>query len=578
MCGISGTVGLHRYDWEKVSRVQQHRGPDNLGYFEDRDDAVLLVHNRLSIIDLSAEANQPFTDHSGRYKIIFNGEVYNYIELRAKLNYPFRTKSDTEVVLAAFIEWGPSCLHHFIGMFAFVVWDTREKTLFAARDRFGVKPFYYARAGNAIVFGSEIKSLFAFGVPKECDVRTWANYLHKGMYDHSEFTFWKDVLKLQPGHYLTFSKHKSLEIHRWYDLHEAVTSRGLDIRPEETILEELRSLLKNAVALRFRSDVPVGVFLSGGLDSAALYGIVRNLFGDVSDINTFTFYANDPLYDERPWVEQLLGHAGSKNHFCELKIEEVPQLCSAVFNSQEEPFGGFPTLAFSLLHRKARQLGVTVLLDGNGIDEGWAGYDYYENADTTDVSRGPVQASSSHFSLTQCLQQDFILQERPVEYTLAGRDKMEVLQYRDILYAKIPRAMRFADRVSMMYSNELREPFLDHRIMELGLSQPPAHKIRHGTRKYLVRKAVENLIEGRVANAPKRPVQTPQREWLRAGLRDWVASHLDHVQASGVKDWFGNGQIEKFWDYYKNSDVDNSFPVWQLISLSLALDYKLKNE
>jgi asparagine synthase (glutamine-hydrolysing) len=576
MCGISGAVGPIQFDLEKATSVQHHRGPDNLGVFENPEDAVVLIHNRLSIIDLSAEANQPFADVSGRYRIIFNGEVYNYIELRNKLNYSFRTKSDTEVVLAAFIQWGPRCLDEFIGMFSFVVWDAQEKILFAARDRFGVKPFYYAMRGKAFVFGSEIKSIFSFGSPMTFDVRTWATYLNKGLYDHAEFTFWDGVYKLLPGHHLTFSESRGLQITRWYDFPEIIFNREPDRRTENEILEELRHLLKDAVALRFRSDVPVGVFLSGGLDSASLYGIMKSLFGDVSDINTFTFYSETPAYDERPWVEKIIGNPGARNHFCELRIDDVPRLSADVFKSQEEPFGGFPTLAFSLLHREARHAHVPVLLDGNGIDEGWAGYDYYERPETVETGRGPVQATTSRFLLSECLRSEFSANERPNDFNFKSRDKLEALQCRDIVFSKIPRAMRFADRVSMMYSNELREPFLDHRILELGLVQPRSNKIRNGMGKFMVRRAVEGLIKEEVANAPKRPVQTPQREWLREGLKDWVAEHISNIHRSHAKEWFDLQQLEKFWSYYKDSGVDNSFPIWQLISLSLAIDYGRK--
>lgn len=575
MCGISGAVGDVSYDKQTIGNVQGHRGPDNTGLFEDSDQQVLLVHNRLSILDLSVQANQPFTDNSGRYVIAFNGEVYNYIELRKKLDtYDFKTKGDTEVVLAAFIKWGAECLNHFIGMFSFAVWDKVKKELFAARDRFGVKPFHYRVTPSSFSFGSEIKSLFAFGLPKELDVQTWSTYLNTGMYDHSEFTFWKGAHRLLPGHYLTYSLANGLAIKQWYNLPAIVSARGLDVRAEHQIIEELVELLIESVKLRFRADVPVGILLSGGLDSSLLWGLVEKAFGTTGNINTFTFFTDSPAYDERPWVKHLLGKPTDKNHFCELRYQDVPQLCADVQKYQEEPFGGFPTLAFSLLHKRAKETGVTVLLDGNGIDEGWAGYDYYEKADAVEFAKGPVQSAKSDFSLTACLQEDFIKQKRDFSFQPISGDTMQNLQYRDIMFAKIPRAMRFADRVSMMYSRELREPMLDHRIIELGLTQPAIHKIRNGVRKYLVREAGKGLIKNNVLEASKRPVQTPQREWIKNELGSWTDSHIENIISSEAGTWMNANSIRGLWKHYRQHDIDNSFPIWQLISLSLMLELK----
>ena len=578
MCGISGAVGKVEYDVQTIGEVQAHRGPDNFGFFEDVEQQVLLCHNRLSIIDLTVQANQPLTDNSGRFVIIFNGEVYNYIELREKIdNYFFKTRSDTEVVLAAYIKWGPDCLTHFIGMFSLAIWDKQEKKLFAARDRFGVKPFHFTVTKSSFFFGSEIKSLFAFGLSKEFDVQTWSTYLDTGMYDHSEFTFWKGAYRLLPGHYLTYSLADGLIISQWYDLPGIILKNGVDRREESQIVEELTELLIDSVKLRFRSDVPVGILLSGGLDSSLLWGLVEKAFGSTGDINTFTFFTDSAVYDESDWVRKLLGAPTDKNHFCELRHQDVPQLCMDVQKYQEEPFGGFPTLAFSLLHKRAKEVGIKVLLDGNGIDEGWAGYDYYEQADKVLMEKGPVQSARSEISLSPCLNKDFRMRKRDFVFQSGTLDKMQDLQYRDIMFAKIPRAMRFADRVSMMHSRELREPMLDHRIIELGMAQPAINKIRNGVRKYLVRQAGKGLIKNNVLEATKRPVQTPQREWLKNELKSWTLDHIENVLSSEVRDWMDVDKVRSFWKHYQQHDIDNSFPVWQLVSLSLMLETKRSN-
>lgn len=574
MCGIAGVVGKATYDRSRVGSVQHHRGPDFTGYYEDLQPQVLLCHNRLSIIDLSVLANQPLTDVSGRYVIVFNGEVYNYLELRNKLDYPFQSRGDTEVVLASYMKWGAACLDQFVGMFAFAIWDKQEKELFAARDRFGVKPFHYAVSPDGFVFGSEIKALFELGIPRTPDEQAWSTYLVAGMYDHDQYTFWKGVSRLLPGHCLWYSESAGLRTRSWYDLSARVSSQGTDDREEKLVTEELRSLLLESVKLRFRSDVPVGILLSGGVDSSLLWGLINKAIGNTDKLNTFTFYTDDPAYDERPWVRELLGTVSPSNHFIELRHQDVPALATSVMSFQEEPFGGFPTLAFSLLHQRARERGITVLLDGNGIDEGWAGYDYYQRAGEVNLQKGPVQASQSDFDLQSCLTAEFKHVATPFAFPSFAGDAMRNVQMRDLMFAKIPRAMRFADRVSMMYSRELREPFLDHRIVELGLRQPDHRKIRNGVRKYLVRKAGEGIIKGSVLDAIKRPVQTPQREWLRRELREWTDHHIDHIIQSAPSGWLHKDSVQKLWAHYCNQPVDNSFPVWQLISLSLMLESK----
>ena len=217
MCGITGIIGKKASEnlVLKMAESQQHRGPDYTGVWSD--DKVSLAHNRLSIIDLTAVANQPFSDASKRYVIVFNGEIYNYIELKKELNYPFKTHSDTEVLLAAYLEWGEGCLHKLNGMFSFAIWDTKEETLFAARDRFGVKPFMYHFSEGTLYFASEIKALFAAGIPKKHHQKVWANYFAYGSYGMPNETFWEGVNQLSPGHFLKFSSFLTY-LYRQYDI------------------------------------------------------------------------------------------------------------------------------------------------------------------------------------------------------------------------------------------------------------------------------------------------------------------------------------------------------------------------
>jgi asparagine synthase (glutamine-hydrolysing) len=572
MCGIAGIVGSgwDKRQLESMVRSQGHRGPDDRGIFVDPAGVAGLGHNRLSIIDLTSAGHQPMFNRDRSVCIVFNGEIYNYLELRSELGqYPYVSHTDTEVILAAYERWGEECVNHFIGMFAFFIWDVRARRLFAARDRFGVKPLYYSSMNDHLLFSSEIKALHEAGVPREMDAGTWATYLTSGLYDHSPRTFWKGVTQLPGGCSFSWTPDSGMSIQRWYDCAESALRAGEDGRDDETVRGELLDLLENSVSLRFRSDVPVGICLSGGLDSSLLLSLVHRVQGSDSNTKAFTFICDDPSYDETPWVRQMLENTNHPSRFCLLSAEEVPDLAARVQYHQDEPFGGIPTLGMAKIHEAARSEGVVVLLDGNGMDEAWAGYDYYLRAGEVDPAKGPVQGSRSASVNPGCLIPDFASLAFKAEMRTPFDAPLQNLQYRDIRYSKIPRAMRFADRVSMMFSRELREPFLDHRILELGLRQPDHRKIRSGLGKWLPRVLAADLMPRGVSEAPKRPVQTPQREWLRGPLRGWAEEMISNAMDGPHGSWFDRDAVKKSWGDFCQSKSDNSFYVWQWISLGL---------
>jgi asparagine synthase (glutamine-hydrolysing) len=567
MCGICGIVGLawEPRQIESMIASQHHRGPDATGEYRSPSGRAALGHNRLSIIDLSEAGRQPMSDATGRYWLVFNGEIYNYLELRRELEseVTFRTRTDTEVVLAAFAKWGAGCLDRLLGMFAFAIWDEREQSLFAARDRFGVKPFYYHRsADGSLRFASEIKAIHAGGVARHANPRAWASYLADGLYEHSEETFWEGIYALPAGHLLNWRDGR-LNLSCWYDLRD----RGLaeiDARPLEVVEEEYRSLLEESVRLRFRSDVPVGINLSGGLDSSTLLGLVQKVQGEESEVKAFTFVTGDPAYDELPWVRAMLERTHHPSIECRLSAAEVPDLAEQVQHHQDEPFGGLPTLAYARVFEQARAEGVIVLLDGQGMDEQWAGYDYYASG-----SGSTVQGVSSRATRPECLQADFRNLSRGLASQTAFADSLRNLQYRDIRHTKIPRALRFSDRVSMRSSTELREPFLDHRLVELAFRQASERKIYNGTSKWLLRRIAGGLLPYAVVEAPKRPLQTPQREWLRGPLREWAEGQIEVALSTRGGDWLEARAVRNQWQAYCAGDSDNSFFIWQWISIGL---------
>jgi asparagine synthase (glutamine-hydrolysing) len=575
MCGIAAIAGTDwtRADLGRMVGQQVHRGPDGRGIYVSPAHTAGLGHNRLRIIDLTDAGRQPMSSPNGRFWIAFNGEIYNYIELKAELGgHHYRTRTDTEVILAAYERWGADCLHRFYGMFSMVIWDEHEQRLFAARDRFGVKPLvYHHRADGTLFIASEVKALHGAGVPAQADTIAWATYLARGWSDYSSRTFWAGAQSLPPGHMLTW-KGGAITTSAWYRLSEAVGPR-VDERGIEIVEEEYTALLHDAVRLRFRSDVPVGIAVSGGVDSSALLALVAP---HADSIKAFTFVTGDARYDELPWVRRMLEHTGHRAVVCRIGASDVPDLTRAVQERQDEPFGGVPTLAYARLFEQAKAEGVTVLLDGQGMDEQWAGYDYYLQA-AAGQARPLVQGARDATVRPDCLSSEFRAVADPFQPARPFSDAIQNLQYRDTLCAKIPRALRFNDRASMRSSVELREPFLDHRLFELAMRQPPERKIAGGRTKVLLRQLVRRLAPADVVYAPKRPVQTPQREWLRGPLSGWAEASIEQA-LSRRPEWFDAGSVREAWRAYCRGESDNSFYVWQWISLALISTLSTERE
>ncbi len=570
MCGIAGIFGPSAAAPSPIAamvRSQRHRGPDDSGVYRDPRATAVLGHNRLAILDLSAAGRQPMSDPSGRWWLAFNGEIYNYRELREELaaHHRFRSQSDTEVLLAALIRWGTPCLERLIGMFAFLLWDEKEKRLLAVRDRFGVKPLYYHhRPDGTLLAASEIRALHGAGVAREADPVTWATYLARGLHDHSPRTFWEGILRLPAGHLLTWQA-GDLRIERWYDLADGVGSEP-DRSPLAEVRERYRELLAESVGLRFRADVPVGINLSGGLDSSTLLALVERTAGGARDARAFTFVTGDPRYDELSYVERMLAPTRHPLEICRLSPSEVPALAAAVHEHQDEPFGGLPTLAYARLFEAARAAGVIVLLDGQGMDEQWAGYDYYARP-LTPADAAAVQGTRQSPVRPGCLVPEFRVVAERFEPPAPFGERLRDLQYRDGCYTKLPRALRFNDRISMRASCELREPFLDHRLVELAMRQPAERKIRGGEGKWLLRELARELVPAQLVEAPKRPVQTPQREWLRGPLRGWAEEMIERALGARGGEWLDADAVRREWRRFRAGEGDNAFFVWQWISL-----------
>ena len=573
MCGIAGIIG-QKANKSRISQMletQKHRGPDFTDYYCE-ENKIVLGHNRLSSIDLSSNANQPFTSNCGNYVIVFNGEIYNYIELRNELQnkHIFRTQSDTEVLLNAYIEWGESCLDKLNGMFSLAIWNKREQLLFAARDRFGVKPLYYYFDNSNFYFASEINTLFTSGLAKIPNDKVWSSFFSEGSYGLPNETFWGNIHQLPGGNFLTF-KNNLLQIKKWYFFENQIlklqsqftTSVRLSGSGQENEEEYITNLLLKAINLRFRADVPVGFNLSGGLDSSTLLALIDQQDIDKKAVEVFTFITNDIRYDELSWVKSMLENRPFHLNVCQIAATEIPELSLKMALHQMEPYGGIPTLAYSKIFQTARQKGVKVLLDGQGADEAWAGYDYYTNN-----SQNTIQGVTNSPFRTNVLNADFAKNYTKTIYPKPFDDNLLNLQYRDLFYTKIPRALRFNDRVSMLHGTELREPFLDYELVEYVFSRPTAFKLKDGVQKWMLRKIAEKFLQKELVLAPKRPLQTPQREWLSENLKEWVTSEVETLYQNN---WFNKKELETELNAFFNGDNQSSFHIWQWINAAQLL-------
>ena len=562
MCGIAGILGKDAKSnvIDDMLMVQHHRGPDFTGKW--LEEGVALGHNRLSIIDLSNNANQPFFDETKRYAIVFNGEIYNYIELRKKLesSYSFRTTSDTEVLLAAFIFWGKDCLKYLNGMFSFAIYDSKSKSLFAARDRFGVKPFFYHKSNDSFYFSSEIKAIHAAGIKKKPHEEIWASYFVYGSYGMPDETFWEDIYQLPGGHYLEL-KNETISISKWYIFEEEIKKFD-EKMPFNVVKENYASLLKNSIELRFRADVSVGFNISGGLDSSTLLAFVNQMEGK-ENINAYTFYCGHKDYDELFWVKEMINATQNPLNKVLLTVDHFTKEIDFLTHIQDEPCGGIPTIAYSKIFKEARKNEVIVLLDGQGMDEQWAGYDYYLKKNDQ-----LIQGMKGSPFKKNVFSKEFLSKAKKPTYPTPFEDELLNKQYRDLFYTKIPRALRFNDRVSMAYSTELREPFLDHRLVEYAFVQPYEYKINNGIQKYLLRELVSEYLDDSITNSPKRPLQTPQREWLGNELKDYVETKIENLKDSDFSSWFDFDEMSYEWQKYKDGDNDSSFHIWQWVSAS----------
>jgi asparagine synthase (glutamine-hydrolysing) len=623
MCGIYASVGFAP-DPARIDIVA-HRGPDGRGWEEFASPAgpVALGHRRLAIIDLSDNALQPMPHRPSGLTLVFNGEIYNFLELRAEMEAAgerFKTRSDSEVLLRAMALWGERALDKLQGMFAFVIHDARNQRLIAARDRFGIKPLYFAETASGVAFASEIKQLIGLdGLPARMNLARVHDFLASGIMDHTAETLFAGVRQLRGGEIVVADlsqRRPTLSIRRWYPVQPAM----LDPMSEQDAAEQFRTLLGRSIDLHLRSDVPVGSCLSGGLDSSSIVCLMaerlRALSGSPKVRSVSACYA-DKSVDEKPFIDIVAEHAGTQSNIIYPRHEDVFDLAAKMTWHQDEPFGSTSIFAQWSVFAEAKRIGVKVMLDGQGADEQLAGYHsafHYYGADL--ARRGqwkmlarmmlerrrwhgsPLLQQIKHFTLPllpsalthrlrtryravaehDWLDSDAFRTIHPDRTALdIAAQSVDLLPPHDIASlcttlthaSNLQMLLHWEDRSSMAHSIEARVPFLDHRLVEFSLGLGGQHKIVGGDTKRVLRSAMDGILPEPVRQRrDKLGFATPENLWFRGPLKPMARESVEDCfrVAPGVLNETGTrALVEDMLSGRTNVD----FRLWRICNLGI---------
>lgn len=609
MCGIAGIVSLNGAPVpERLIRTMagtlSHRGPNDEGVY--CAEGIGLGHRRLSIFDLSSAGHQPMMSADGRYVIVYNGEVYNWPEIRRQLTFScWHTYTDTETILQAYVERGPECLELFNGMFAFAIWDTKEQALFLARDRIGIKPLLYGRHNGCLYFASEVKAILAGGFPKRAGEKAIYDYLRWGAIDHGQDTFFDGILHLPPGHWMRVSARNGLDIQSYWSIVDVVNNSPTVAKDEAT--RRYGELFKKSITLQARSDVPVGAFLSGGTDSSTV--VSQLVQSGVSDFWAFTYDFDTGDAGECSYAKEVADVLGVKHDHATLGHAEVPDYFDKVLYHQEAPVSSMRVLADHKLYELCRSRGRTVILEGHGGDQLGAGFEYYWMAAVMDAVRdrgadeaqrlanafmdqygipkgardeyqqharnaitaqGTATQDGRTFVRPDLLGKDFVDCHISRSLPLAHPFSSHLLntQYNDF-GGNLMRVLRYTDRASMAVGCEGRVPILDHNIVELSFCSAPDARINGTRQRHFMREAAKGMLPEKLLERPKRSVVDPQRMWLKNELRPWVRDIL-HSSAFDDLGFFDADAVRDEYDAYCALDgmPPTGFHIFQYVNIA----------
>jgi asparagine synthase (glutamine-hydrolysing) len=620
MCGVCGIFFgdrdklVNRNVLAAMNRSITHRGPDDEGYFVEAN--VGLAMRRLSIIDVKS-GHQPISNESEDVWIVYNGEIYNHAELRVELEakgHKYRTRSDTETIVHLYEQYGRDCVKHLRGMFAFAIWDRRTRKLFAARDRLGIKPFYYRWSNNEFLFGSEIKTILAApGVKAKFNSETLTEYLAFG-YLTGPHTMFEGIWKLMPGHILELAEGAEPEIKRYWDL---TTEPDCEVQPREYYVGQYRELLEAAVSSHLMSDVPLGVFLSGGLDSSAVAALTKKLRGD--RIKTFAVGYGEKAFSELSYARQVADHIQSEHYEVHLNREEFFSTLPSLVWHEDEPLAWPSSVALYFVARLAKEH-VTVVLTGEGSDETLAGYTRYAwtliNSRMDRVYRAAtpntfrkfvreaIEAGSLGASLHRKLGHTFFVRDgsswpsfyydnffsafsgsefsellTPEALTASGDqfagsmsawnkssgDLLHRLLYTDINSYLIELLMK-QDQMSMAASIESRVPFLDHVLVEFTARIPARYSIRGMAGKFILKEAVEDLLPHDIVYRKKMGFPTPWDFWLAGAQLDDLEAMLREPRTI-ERGLFREDAVKRIFAEHRAKHRDNGNRIWRLLNL-----------
>lgn len=615
MCGIAGIYCFQPIIDDKellVAKMNQsmyHRGPDDEGIFADQN--IALGHRRLSIIDLSPFGHQPMANHDNRYHIVFNGEIYNFEEVKAQIqDYPFQSQSDTEVILAAYMKWGKYCLDKFNGMFAFAIWDKEKEELFIARDRFGKKPLYYYRNNNYFIFASELRALLnSDKVPRKIDSLGAQDFLRYYTVQ-SPHTIIKDVYMLLPGHYMLITN-EQFKISKYWDLIENVSMASKGKKYKE-VCDDIHFLLTESVKRRLISDVPLGAFLSGGIDSSIIVGLMATQI--TKKVKTFSVTFHENKFNESVYSRIIADKFSTEHHEIKLSANDLLTLLPSALADIDHPTTD--GINSYVVAKVTKQEGITVALSGLGGDELFAGYDIIfgrlqkiqkykwlwhipvamrkilatlinvisPSVASYKIGYALMKPSSSltdvypilrqgllNNQMEEILKVDFFESDRnsvsDILMTMKNLSNLPFLSQvsvAELIFFLQSILLRDIDQMSMAHSLEVRAPFLDYELVEYVLGVRDNYKQPITPKKLLV-DSVGNLLPVAIVSRPKMGFFFPWEIWMKGELKKFCE---EHINSFSNRPFSNNGAVLDMWKRFLNGDKRvNYMRIWTLVTL-----------
>jgi asparagine synthase (glutamine-hydrolysing) len=614
MCGICGMVGFSDgFDASErtvtaMSDTIAHRGPDDDGAWTDPEHRVALGHRRLSIVDLSPAGHNPMPNEDGTVWITYNGEVYNHLALRAELEakgHVYRSHADTETILHLYEEEGPACVERLEGMFGFAIWDSRRRELFLARDRLGVKPLYYARTPGGFVFGSEIKAIIEHPqITADLDEEAFGHYL-TFVSTPAPLTMFKGVSKLAPAERMVVSPDGSVKSDIWWTPMSGDAARDVAGRSEPELQERLLELLRDSVGKRMMSDVPFGVFLSGGVDSSTNVALMAELMDD--PVRTYSVgFKRHEKYNELEYARRIATQFGTDHHEIVIDESDLADFLPAMIHHQDEPIADWVCVPLHFVSKLAREDGTIVVQIGEGSDELFHGYQLYidavarrqrywepfqrvprplrraigRSADRAANGRQPFWGGAiawqGHLK-SQLLanghgsQDSYAIVERLWDGAGPDADVLQRMTYMELRQRLAELLLMRVDKMLMATSVEGREPFLDHHLVEFALALPPHFKVRDGVGKILLKRAVDGLIPHDLVYRKKMGFGAPVSEWFRGdlGVRAQREIRASSLAERGLIDY---DLVDGLWEAHR-AGQEWSFQLWNLYNVSAWHDY-----